>query len=44
MAVTDVSKEVMHCYALALQFLICNCSQVQVVCAVRSLMSGSSNV
>jgi hypothetical protein len=35
-----------HCFTsvLALQFIICTCSQVHVVNALRSLMSGSSNV
>jgi hypothetical protein len=37
---------ILHCFTtvLALQFLICTCSQVHVVNALRSLMSGGSNV
>jgi hypothetical protein len=35
---------VLHYCSLAFHFFIYNCSQVQVVCALRSLMHGSSNV
>ena len=37
-------NSLLHDHAVAFHFFIYNCSQVQVVCALRSLMRGSSNV
>lgn len=37
-------NSLLHDHAVACHFFIYNCSQVQVVCALRGLMRGSSNV